>query len=120
MFKHDEFDSLLFKRVIGLPGDVVTQSKDGILINGNPAALVDLKHLCGNPLLPGAGGGEVPFPFKTVTVPADSLYVVGDNWSDSFDSRFEEFGFVPIKNVRGRQFFLYWSPYKNRIGCRLR
>ena len=110
MFKHDEFDSLLFKRVIGLPGDVVT--------HGNPAALVDLKHLCGNPLLP--GGGEVPFPFKTVTVPADSLYVVGDNWSDSFDSRFEEFGFVPIKNVRGRQFFLYWSPYKNRIGCRLR
>ncbi len=117
MFKHPEFDSLLFKRVVGLPGDVVSQSDDGITVNGKPAALVDLAHLCGNP--PKQDGAYLPIPPTTLTVPADSLYVVGDNWSNSLDSRIEGFGFVPIKNVRGRPLFLYWSPYKNRIGCRL-
>jgi signal peptidase I len=117
MFKHPEFDSLLFKRVVGVPGDIVAQSPNGILVNGKAAALVDLTHVCGNPPLPGRA--EVPVDSRSEAVPPDSLYVVGDNWSDSLDSRFEQFGFVSIKNVRGQPLFLYWSPYQNRIGCRV-
>ena len=118
MFRHPKFDSLLFKRVIGLPGDVVTQSDDGILVNGKPAVRVDLAPVCGNP--PALDRSYLPIQPRTLTVPADSLYVVGDNWSNSMDSRIEEFGFVHSQNVRGRPLFLYWSPYKNRIGCHLR
>lgn len=118
MFKHPLFGSLLFKRVVGLPGDIVSHSDDGLLVNGKPGALVDLAHVCGDPPLPSRAG--MPMTFKWVSVPPDSLYVVGDNWSDSLDSRFEQFGFVSIKDVRGRPLFLYWSPYKNRIGCPLR
>ena len=118
MFRHPKFDSLLFKRVVGLPGDVVTQADDGILVNGKPAVRADLAHVCGNP--PALDRSYLPVQPRTLTVPTDSLYVVGDNWSNSFDSRIEEFGFVHIQNVRGRPLFLYWSPYKNRIGCHLR
>jgi signal peptidase I len=118
MFKQKNFDSLLFKRVVAIGGDVVTGSPNSILVNGKPAALVDFSQICGDP--PKPDRTYFPTGSRTVTVPPDSLYVVGDNWSNSFDSRTKEFGFVSLGEVRGRPLFLYWSPYKNRIGCRLR
>ena len=118
MFSREDTRTLWIKRVVGLPGDVVTQSDKGIMVNGKPAKLVDLAQTCGDP--PALKKEYLSIEAKSVTVPPDSLYVVGDNWSNSLDSRIELFGFVSIKDVRGRPLFLYWSPYKNRIGCRLR
>ena len=37
--------------------------------------------------------------FSDVTVPADSVFVLGDNRNVSFDSRY--WGFVPINSVVG-------------------
>ena len=118
MFKHSDFDALLFKRVVAIGGDVVNQTPESILVNGKPAALVDFSQICGDP--PRPKRTHFPMESRTLIVPPSSLYVVGDNWSNSLDSRMEEFGFVSIEELRGRPLFLYWSPYRNRIGCRLR
>jgi signal peptidase I len=58
--------------------------------------------------------------FDAVKVPQDSLFVIGDNLNNSFDSRFPEFGFVNLDQVRGKPLYLYWSLEKSRIGCPVR
>lgn len=45
--------------------------------------------------------------FGPVTVPADSLFCMGDNRDVSNDSRY--WGFVPMKNVAGRATFIWFS-----------
>jgi signal peptidase I len=42
-----------------------------------------------------------------VIVPADSLFVLGDNRDNSFDSRY--WGFVPRENVVGKPWIVFWS-----------
>jgi signal peptidase I len=42
-----------------------------------------------------------------VTVPQNSLFVMGDNRDNSSDSR--EWGFVPVDNVIGEPMVVYWS-----------
>lgn len=42
-----------------------------------------------------------------VTVPPGQLFVLGDNRDRSLDSRI--WGFVPVNEVRGKAFIIYWS-----------
>jgi len=82
------------KRVVGLPGDVVTGKEGSVRVNGRPLA---------EPYVLGPAAGEFG-PFK---VPAASYFVVGDNRADSRDSR--HWGFVPRRLIRGRAVLVYWS-----------
>ncbi len=45
--------------------------------------------------------------YGPVQVPPDALFMMGDNRDNSEDSRF--WGFVPMRLVKGRAMFLYWS-----------
>ncbi|MFT2751688.1 signal peptidase I [Clavibacter sp. Sh2088] len=96
----------LIKRLIGLPGDhvVCCNSLGQMSVNDVPLDEPYIK------LQPGESrASEVDFD---VTVPADSLWVMGDNRDNSQDSRFNvdgpTKGFVPIDNVVGRAFVITW------------
>lgn len=90
----------LVKRVIGLPGDrVACCDSDGrIVLNG-----VSLEE----PYVTGATD-QVRFD---VTVPADRMFVMGDNRGNSRDSRYHldlDNGGVPVTNGVGRVVLTVW------------
>lgn len=96
-------DVHLVKRVIGLPGDhIVCCSANGKLtING--------KEITEPYILKGGQPSSVKFD---VTVPANSIWVMGDNRDNSEDSRYHRDlpskGFVNYKYVVGRAFVITW------------
>jgi signal peptidase I len=97
----------LVKRVIGMPGDVVTCcDEDGrIMVNGVAIDEVYLK--------PGVTPSDIEF---SVEVPAGQYWVMGDNRPNSTDSRYHQDlptkGFVPEGIVVGRALVISW-PFDN-------
>ncbi|HEY0511737.1 MAG TPA: signal peptidase I [Thermoanaerobaculia bacterium] len=53
-----------------------------------------------------------------VAIPGDSVFILGDNRDNSYDSRF--YGPVPVSSLQGRALYIYWSPDRSRIGMSLR
>ena len=115
LFKHPSFKDLLIKRVIGLPGDFVTPGPNGsVLVNGQP---FHPPSSCGNPdWAKEAVPSESSFQPKRVM--EGTLFVIGDNLEQSFDSRVPEFGTVTLDMVRGKPLYFSWSSTHSRIACK--
>lgn len=135
VFKYPKDERVYFiKRVIGTPGDTVEIRSKTLLINGKPIehspvtgataeqiykGFDDPKYSSTNldlfdEHLDGADHDimldKTNFSgdsFGPITVPADSLFVMGDNRDFSNDSRF--WGFVPFKNVKGKAMVIWLS-----------
>lgn len=108
--------SLYFiKRVVGVPGDTL-QVRDGRLyMNGEPEVEPYVHHTAGatDPTLAAAPvpGTTMQQPWSLAqpfTVPPGQYFVMGDNRTDSDDSR--DWGTVPQADIVGEGFFLYWPP----------
>jgi signal peptidase I len=97
----------LIKRVIGLPGDVVAccNAYGQMTVNGVP-----LDESVYVKLPPGVT--KVSKDDFSVTVPKNSLWVMGDNRYNSADSRYNRDkpgnGFVPYDDVVGRAILISW------------
>jgi signal peptidase I len=90
------------KRLIGLPGDHLEQRNGVVRVNG--------ERLEEPYVQPERRGGRD----FTTDVPAGEYFMMGDNRSQSCDSR--EWGPVPRGNLIGPVFAVYWPP--QRIGFR--
>ncbi|MFD1178110.1 signal peptidase I [Paenibacillus puldeungensis] len=98
------------KRVIGVPGDTVKVEGDTVTVNGKVIdetyikKAIDEKHN-NNELY----NNEADFPNEFVpdgTVPEGYVFVLGDNRSNSTDSR--RIGYVPFKDIVGRADLVFW------------
>jgi signal peptidase I len=89
-------DKVLIKRVIGLPGDVLTSRAGIVYVNGIQLAEPYIDEQCQN------GTSGLP----PTTVPAHDVFVMGDNRCQSADSR--TYGPVDESNVIGRAFLIVW------------
>lgn len=100
----------LIKRVVGLPGESIVIKENKVFVDGT--------ELAEPYLVPGTPTTNGPLPPYTCTVdspckvPDNSVWVMGDNRTDSQDSRY--FGPVPESKIVGRAFFRVWP--LGRIG----
>ncbi len=82
------------KRVIALPGDELVVKNKQVIVN---ESVLDEPYIASPPRYE-----------STWTVPVDALFVLGDNRNNSSDSH--NWGPVPLENVVGKAFFVYWPP----------
>ncbi|MGZ3498685.1 MAG: signal peptidase I [Vulcanimicrobiaceae bacterium] len=93
-FHHDgPTPEIFIKRIVALPGDTVRIDRGTVYVNGAPLTEPYVRY-----------PDDRSFP--QVTVPPDSLYVLGDNRADSDDSRF--WGFVAENQVLGKALAGIW------------
>ncbi|MFX3673929.1 MAG: signal peptidase I [Paenisporosarcina sp.] len=113
----DRMDVLVFhgnenedyvKRVIGLPGDLITYENDQLFVNNKR---IDEPYLESYPAFVNPNENLTEdFKLEELTgsfhVPKDSYFVMGDNRRQSFDSRY--FKFVHSDKVIGQVVARYW------------
>jgi signal peptidase I len=94
----------LVKRVIGLPGDTIASVGGQVTIDGRPLS---------EPWLPRPAPltlpSPVPYAFNLThpyTVPTGHYFVMGDNRTNSEDSRY--FGPIPTSLIVGKMAFVAW------------
>jgi signal peptidase I len=93
----DDGDSTFIKRLVGLPGEMVSMHRGIVLIDGDR-----LSEPYVDPDLRGSANGKWP------RIPSGDYFVLGDNRTHSCDSR--TWGTVPRKSLIGPAKLTYWPP----------
>lgn len=105
VFKYPENPKKDFiKRVIATGGDVIEERDKIVYVNGKPLYEPYAYHV-DRTIRP--GGNDPRDNFGPVLVPKDKVFVMGDNRDQSYDSRY--WGFVDMKDIRGKALLIYWS-----------
>lgn len=91
LFHSDEMNINMAKRVIGIPGDTIQFIDGYVFINGQRAD--ESEYISANIETNSA---------DTFTVPEKSVFVMGDNREDSYDSRCFEQPYIPYDNIIGK------------------
>ncbi len=92
------------KRIVAGPGDTLSVKNGHPVVNGVEKTDESYIIPCGN-----AGACNLP---RTIKIPADHYFMMGDNRGASDDSRF--WGPVPRDWIIGEAFATYWPP--DRVG----
>lgn len=89
-------EKLLIKRVVGVPGDVLTITGGKVYRNGS---------MIQEPYLMGGDDGETAGELYNYVVPEGQIFVMGDNREVSLDSRSAEVGSIKISDIIGEAVF---------------
>jgi len=90
---------LLIKRVIGLPGDVITIS-DGVVYRSGKILKEDY--------IMGGETASTPGEIYNLQVPEGQVFVMGDNRQVSLDSRSDMLGTISTKSIKGKAVFRFY------------
>ena len=124
VFRSPIEDSILVKRLIGVPGDTVGMVAGELSRNGQRVQEPYVQHTGpGEPEPPDPDMRRWQLPFLAgkdpagyhptsrdwgpLVVPRDSFFMLGDNRDGSRDGRF--WGFVPRRNIQGSPMIVYFS-----------
>ncbi|GGF80490.1 signal peptidase I [Paenibacillus albidus] len=97
------------KRVIGVAGDTVKVEGDVVTVNGEPVSETYIQGAIDQAHNNNSLYNNKNFPnedFADATVPEGHVFVMGDNRSDSTDSRM--IGYVPLDDIVGRADLIFW------------
>jgi len=83
------------KRIVGLPGETVLFTSEGLFLDGELLTESYLNNLDWKP-----ESGSLPFGGEATTIPPGHYLVLGDNRSESKDSR--SWGFLAIEAISGK------------------
>ncbi len=92
---HEEDDIIVFKRIVGLEGDII-EFKDGAVYRNGIRLIEDYLHD------PEASISSV----DTYEIPNDSLFVLGDNRQDSADSRTWKIPYLKYTDISSKVFLV--------------
>jgi signal peptidase I len=122
IFWQDKSKKILIKRVVGLPGDHIVYSDQKLYINDQLVATEDLGFRSDDDTVFYHANENLDnaqheiyvhpndfraYPFSDLVVGKDSYFVLGDNRSNSADSRIE--GVVADQDILGKAFYIYLS-----------
>ncbi len=110
-----QVESYYIKRLVGVPGDTLEVHGSVLYRNSQPITGADAFEANAQRKAPYTGYVAIMSlaPGKSITVPNKSFFAMGDNSSNSKDSRY--WGFVPAKDAVGRPLFIYY-PFTKRWG----
>lgn len=94
----DPGDRELIKRVIGLPGETIEGHDGHVFIDGRRL------------FEPYLTAEVITSDFGPTPIPAGHVFVMGDNRTNSHDSRFSDIGAIDIHTIVGRAIARVWPP----------
>ncbi|MBA4349388.1 MAG: signal peptidase I [Thermodesulfovibrio sp.] len=105
VFKYPEDPNRDFiKRVIAVEGDIVEAKNKKVFVNGKVVDEPYIQHIDNSMYTIRL---EPRDNFGPYLIPKDRVFVMGDNRDQSYDSRY--WGYVDLKDIRGKALILYWS-----------
>jgi signal peptidase I len=115
----EDHKTFIVKRVVGLQGDTIEVKPPHVYVNGKP--LVDPPSFQERsytiPHRPFYRDKSLHYTLYGVdspfVVPKDSYFMMGDNSSNSNDSRF--WGYLPASGILGKVVLIFWPPQNARV-----